>query len=105
MWMSARMAVKRSGRPIPKLQKILSFEFSDVSVGASGRDSVHARFWRRRASHTEDEKRVARATRAGEWRGGQSAKCCRRRRRIRVEGRPGPILSWRRNPNLRRKTV
>ena len=103
-WISARMAVKRSGRPIPKLQKILSFEFSDVSVGASGRESVHKRFCRRRASHMEDEKRVASATRAGEGRCGQSAKCWRRRRRRRVEGRPGPMLSWRRNPNLRRQS-
>ena len=104
MWISARMAVERSGRPSPRLQKILSFEFSEVSVGASGRDRVHKRFCRRRSNHMEQERRVASATRAGEEKGGQSVKCCRRRRRTRVKGRPGPMLSWRRNPNLRRKS-
>ena len=102
MWISARMAVKRSGRPIPRLLKILSFEFSEVSVGASGRESVHKRFCRRRTKHTKQERRVDSATRAGEGIEGQSAKCWRRRRRKRMEGRPGPMLSWTRNPNLRR---
>ena len=104
MWISARMAVERSGRPSPRLQKILSFEFSEVSVGASGRDRVHKRFCRRRSNHMEQERRVASATRAGEEKGGQSVKCCRRRRRRRVKGRPGPMLSWRTNPNLRGKS-
>ena len=102
--MSARMAVKRSGRPSPRLQKILSLEFSEVSVGASGRDSVQKRFCSRKSSHMEQERRADSATRAGKGRGGQSEKCCRRRRRRRVEGRPGPRLSWRRNPNLRRES-
>ena len=105
MWISARMAVKRSGRPIPRLLKILSLEFSEVSVGASGRESVHKRFCRRRTKHTKQERRVDSATRAGEGIEGQSAKCWRRRRRKRMEGRPGPMLSWRRNPNLRRQNV
>ena len=44
IWIKPRTAVERRGKPMPKQQKILSFEFSEVRVGASGRDRVHRRF-------------------------------------------------------------
>ena len=93
MWISAKMEVKRSGRPSPRLQKILSFEFSDVNVGASGCESVQKRFCSRRPNQMEQARRTASATLAGGDRAGQLAKCWTRRRRPMVEGRPGAMLS------------
>ena len=104
IWIKPRTAVDRRGKPMPRQQKILSFEFSEVRVGASGRDRVQRRFCRRRRNQREQERRTASATLyGGVSNGGHVTRCWRRSRRTIVTRRPGPKISWRRNPNLEMK--